>query len=190
MPGGRVYLDVDGVLCPFEPTGTTAWGHPWEHIRMGSYLLSYAGDLIRELNALSGRPGVEFVWLTSWEDLAPRILCPAVGLRGTSWPVLRAADVADSPTWWKWDAIQQDIERHGPERVAWLDDQLNYDAEARGWAELLGRNMLWRSPHPRLGLSRRDVAEVAAFLAGTESAGQDPTGGEVAYRAGRGGDGA
>jgi hypothetical protein len=188
MPGGRVYLDVDGVLCPFEPTGTTAWGRPWEHIRTGAYLLSYAGDLVRELNALSECPGVEFVWLTSWEDLAPRILCPAVGLRGTSWPVLRAADVPEGLTWWKWDAIQQDIERNGPERVAWLDDQLNYDSAARGWAELLGRNMLWRSPHPRQGLSRRDVADVAAFLACSVSAGQYPTSGDVAHPAGRGGD--
>ena len=66
--------------------------------------------------------------------------------------------------WWKLDVLQKDVHESGAERIVWMDDQLNYEAAARSWAEFLGSRVLWISPDPRRGLSRSDIAAVRQFL--------------------------
>jgi hypothetical protein len=56
------------------------------------------------------------------------------------------------------------VETTGPEAVAWIDDQLDFEAEAQAWARLLGRRIRLVSPHPRLGISPADLAAVRTFL--------------------------
>ena len=159
-----LYLDVDGVLCPFGPEGVTGWGSAWQHADAGLLPVAFAAELVAGLNALARTPGLRCVWLTSWEELAPRYLCPAVGLAGTTWAFLAADGPAGGTGWWKLRAIQEDIEKTGPDAVAWVDDQLAFEGEAQRWARFLGRRILAVSPHPRHGISPAELGRLRSFL--------------------------
>ncbi|MCU1516296.1 MAG: hypothetical protein JWQ75_1017 [Pseudarthrobacter sp.] len=164
MPNVTLYLDVDGVICPFGPVGRTQWGSGWRHADAGLLPVAYAQELVDWLNALAMEPDVRCVWLTSWEDLAAEYLSPAIGLAGGRWPCLTADGGGTGERWWKLTAIQADIERTGPERVVWIDDQLGFEQGAREWARFLGLRILLVSPDPRLGLSPADLASISSFL--------------------------
>jgi hypothetical protein len=159
-----VYVDVDGVICPFGATGSTDWGSAWRCSDAGLLEVSYAAEVVTALNDLAGRPDLRFVWLTSWEGMAPELLCPAIGLDGRRWPVLASDGLGGSNSWWKLQAIQQDLETIAPDRAVWIDDQLDFEREAHAWAAYLGARLLLISPHPRRGLSRAELKTVRAFL--------------------------
>ncbi|NUP58073.1 MAG: hypothetical protein HOQ06_01165 [Pseudarthrobacter sp.] len=161
-----LYLDVDGVICPFGPQGRTGWGSAWRRAHAGMLPVTFAAELVAGLNALSRTPGLRCVWLTSWEELAPRYLCPAVGLHGSRWPFLTADGPPGGNGWWKLAALQEDVEATRPDAVAWIDDQLAFEAEAQHWAGFLGRRILTVSPDPRQGISPAELAGVRAFLEG------------------------
>ena len=96
--------------------------------------------------------------------MAPEYLCPAIGLAGQDWPVLASDGLGSGEGWWKLQALQRDIEASAPDRAVWIDDQLDYEAEARAWASIVGTRLLLISPHPRRGLSRAELDAVRAFL--------------------------
>lgn len=164
MTNVSLYLDVDGVICPFGATGATDWGSRWQISDAGLLDVTYAGELVESLNTLSRTPGLRCVWLTSWEEMAPEYLCPAIGLAGQEWPVLASDGLGSGESWWKLQALQRDIEASAPDRAVWIDDQLGYEVEARAWASILGTRLLLISPHPRRGLSRDELDAVRAFL--------------------------
>ncbi|UKA51755.1 hypothetical protein LFT48_09670 [Arthrobacter sp. FW305-123] len=159
-----VYLDVDGVVNPFSPKGTTDWGGEWSFADAGILDVAFAPEVVAELNEIALHPAARFVWLTTWEGLAPEFLCPAIGLNGQHWPVLSSLGWDEGPEWWKLVALQKDMDSVGSERIIWLDDQLSQDAEALSWAEYHQDRVLCISPDPRKGLSRRDLAAVRAYL--------------------------
>ena len=159
-----LYLDVDGVVSPFVARGRTGWGSEWAMADAGVLEVAYAREAVAGLNALAKRPGLRFVWLTTWERLAPDFLCPAIDLDGRDWPVLTAAGRELSPDWWKLDAIRRDVARHPADRLVWLDDQLDHEPGALAWAEAWGGRMLHISPDPRRGLTPGQLEAVAAFL--------------------------
>jgi hypothetical protein len=125
--------------------------------------VAYAPELVTELNLLAQRPGLRCVWLTSWEELAPAVLCPATGLAGSQWPVLTADGPGGGAEWWKLEALQADVGRNTPERIIWVDDQLAFEGRAQAWARILGRRALLVSPDPRTGLSPGDLEAILAF---------------------------
>lgn len=159
-----LYLDVDGVVCPFGPAGHTPWDSAWHYAYAGMLEVGYAAELVAALNRLARWPGLRCVWLTSWEELAPAVLCPATGLEGSSWPVLTADGPGGGAEWWKLEAIQADVGRNTPERIIWVDDQLAFEGRAQAWARILGRRALLVSPDPRTGLSPGDLAAIRAFV--------------------------
>lgn len=159
-----LYIDVDGVICPFGPGRTTPWGTAWQHADAGMLPVAFAAELVNDLNRLARVESVRCVWLTSWEELAPQYLCPAINLRGGTWPYLSGGGAGSGNGWWKLGAVQDDIEATTPEAIAWIDDQLAFEAEAQAWAGLLGRRILLVSPDPRQGISPDEVAQVEAFL--------------------------
>ncbi|WP_307794473.1 HAD domain-containing protein [Arthrobacter cavernae] len=163
-PTVSLYLDVDGVVNPFGPLGTTDWGTAWKIADAGILDVVYAAEMVTELNELALHPAARFVWLTTWEWLAPQFLCPAIGLHGERWPVLSSAGWDDSAEWWKLDALRRDVEARGAERIVWVDDQLDHEAAARSWAEFQPGRVLWISPDPRRGLRRRELAAIREFL--------------------------
>lgn len=166
-PGRNVtlYLDVDGVLCPFGATGHTPWGSPWSLANVGMLEVAYAAELVAGLNRLTTLPGLRCVWLTSWEEMAPRYLCPAIGLAGAQWTWLSAEGAGTGETWWKLTALQDDIATSTPERIVWIDDQLHYESGAKAWAAFLGARIVLISPDPRRGISPAELDVVSAFAA-------------------------
>jgi hypothetical protein len=164
VPTVSLYLDVDGVICPFGATGSTDWGSAWSCSAAGLLEVCYAVELVTALNELARRPELRFVWLTSWEGMAPEFLCPAIGLTGQQWPVLVSDGLGGGDSWWKLQAIQQDLETNPPDRAVWIDDQLDFERAARDWAAFLGARLLLVSPDPRRGLSRAALESLEAFL--------------------------
>ena len=164
MQNVTLYLDVDGVVCPFGATGQTPWGSGWSLANAGMLEVAYAGELVDGLNGLARLPGVRCVWLTSWEDMAPQYLCPAIGLAGARWPWLTAAGAGTGEGWWKLTALQEDVASTTPDGIVWIDDQLGYEEEARAWAGFLGARILVISPDPRRGISPAELAAVNAFV--------------------------
>ncbi|ACL39773.1 conserved hypothetical protein [Pseudarthrobacter chlorophenolicus A6] len=162
-----LYIDVDGVICPFGPDGTTGWGTAWRRADAGLLPVAYAAELVTGLNSIARTEGVHCVWLTSWEELAPQYLCQAIGLDGQDWPYLTAAGAGTGEGWWKLLAIMDHLEATAPDAAVWIDDQLGYEAEAQSWVRLLGRRMLAVSPDPRRGISPAELASVQTFLAGS-----------------------
>lgn len=159
-----IYLDVDGVVNPFSPLGTTDWGSEWTFADAGILDVAFAQEVVAELNDLARHPDARFVWLTTWEGLAPEFLCPAIGLNGQDWPVLSSLGWDEGNEWWKLVALQKDLAGAGSERIVWIDDQLSQESEARSWAEYQQDRVLCISPDPRKGLSRRDLEAVRAYL--------------------------
>ncbi|MDI2021340.1 HAD domain-containing protein [Paenarthrobacter nicotinovorans] len=159
-----IYLDVDGVVNPFSPMGTTDWGGEWSIADAGILEVAFAPEAVAELNDLAEHPSARFVWLTTWERLAPEFLCPAIGLNGQDWPVLSSQGWDEGPEWWKLVALQKDLAATGSERIIWLDDQLSHESDARSWAEYQQDRVLCISPDPRKGLSRGELAAVRRYL--------------------------
>jgi hypothetical protein len=167
MGNVSLYLDVDGVVCPFGATGDTPWGSAWTYAYAGMLEVAYAGELVEALNRLAPTPGLRCVWLTSWEELAPAVLCPVTGLDGGQWPVLTADGAGGGADWWKLEAIQADVEFTRPERIIWIDDQLAFEGRAQAWAGVLGARALLVSPDPRRGLSPVELDSIRVFAEDT-----------------------
>ncbi|MET3902906.1 HAD domain-containing protein [Paenarthrobacter sp. 4246] len=159
-----IYLDVDGVVNPFSPVGTTDWGGEWTIADAGILEVAFAPELVAGLNDLAHHPDARFVWLTTWERLAPEFLCPAIGLKGEDWPVLSSQGWDQGPEWWKLVALQKDLAATGSQRIVWLDDQLSRESDARSWAEYQHDRVLYISPDPRKGLSPSHLAAVREYL--------------------------
>ncbi|MFJ4284240.1 HAD domain-containing protein [Paenarthrobacter nicotinovorans] len=159
-----IYLDVDGVVNPFSPMGATDWGSEWSTADAGILEVAFAPEAVAELNALAEHPAARFVWLTTWEHLAPEFLCPAIGLNGRDWPVLSSQGWDQGPEWWKLVALQKDLAASGSQRFAWVDDQLSQESDAGSWAEYQQDRVLCISPDPRKGLSRAELAAVRSYL--------------------------
>lgn len=163
MRSVTLYLDVDGVVCPFGASGKTPWGSSWSLANAGMLEVAFAGELVDGLNRLARLPGLRCVWLTSWEDMAPQYLCPAIGLAGVRWSWLTAAGAGSGDGWWKLTALQQDLDTSTPDGIVWIDDQLRYEREAQAWAAFLGERILVISPDPRMGISPAELEAVTAF---------------------------
>ncbi|MBT2533814.1 hypothetical protein J7E83_17115 [Arthrobacter sp. ISL-48] len=164
MTRASLYLDVDGVVCPFGPVGESEWGSEWRFANAGLLSVAFAQELVDGLNSLASRAGLRCVWLTSWEDLAPEYLCPAIDLHAGHWPYLTADGETTGEGWWKLRAIQEDVAASGPDALVWIDDQLRFEQEAQAWARFLGRRILLVSPDPRRGISPRELSSVRSFL--------------------------
>ncbi len=163
-PRVSIYLDVDGVVNPFSPTGATDWSGEWRKVDAGVVDVAYAPEVVAELNELARHPAARFVWLTTWEQLAPGMLCPAIGLNGQDWPVLSSDGWDGSSDWWKLVALQKDLSESGSGRFIWVDDQLDQEPQARSWAEDQGDLALCLSPDPSKGLTRKDIEALRNYL--------------------------
>jgi hypothetical protein len=170
----RVYLDVDGTIsaAAFEPPrARTGWTGEWSTVTVDRQRVQFSHELVAALNDLTASvPEMTAVWSSNWEQSAADLLSPVVGLNGSSWPVLTGAGEDGISSWWKLDAIRDDIAAHRPAKMVWLDDGFNYEPSARAWAAGLKNShpdmqVLVISPDPLHGLTRAHVARVREFLA-------------------------
>jgi hypothetical protein len=166
----RVLLDVDGVLnacrssgdfgsfvCPEGYVQDTATGFP----------ITYNPAVGEFLAPLSER--AEILWLTTWEELAPKVFGPMLGLpefEVASWCRTRKGSTDEvDPVWWKWGVARSLWELDGRPFV-WLDDDLRYLEPVAAWLGTIpATHRLAIAPRSHTGLVRADLDRIAAFVA-------------------------
>ena len=151
-----LFLDVDGVVSPFhEPPDT--WGD-WTRARGGGFcqLSRRMGDALAALPARR-------MWLTTWEEAANEIICPALGWEPL--PVVDRRMVPENP-WWKLNAIIRFLEVNGGPFI-WVDDDIATEEHVHGSLANYARDIphLVISPDTATGITPEMVDYMAKFLA-------------------------
>jgi hypothetical protein len=161
-------LDVDGVLNALRrdlPEG-------WRRGTYNGYVLSWDPTVVARLRAWHESGRVELQWLTTWTELADRLLAEPMGLpRG-----LRTHDRADVlPTgfgsrlrsasgWWKLAAARAVAEAEPDRRIVWIDDDLADQAPDTGeWLAANGQ-VLVVAPDHMAGLTHAELDRVEEWL--------------------------
>ena len=136
-----IYLDVDGVINAISgnpPKANTQWTGEWSKEKIEDWWILWSHELVENINLLAARDDVTVKWLTTWQELAPKELCPVTGIQGQSWEVLYG-DIHShgymGADWWKLDAIQEDLDKERPDKAVWIDDDIYMFRRAMDWAE-------------------------------------------------------
>lgn len=163
-----VYIDVDGVINSFHKAEKTGWTGEWKWASVNGYIIHWYTDLIDALHELDSRDDVEMKWLTTWQDDAVTQLSPALGIKGTEWEVMyvpEGEELFDRFSWWKLHAIKDDIAKHRPDKVVWIDDDFKYERNAIGWVEDNPEiNLLPISPFTDWGMTKEDFDDIIEFI--------------------------
>lgn len=163
-----VYLDVDGVINAISdkpPRANTQWSGEWSREDCMGFPILWSHELVERLNELALREDVTVKWLTTWQEHAPKDLCPVTGIQGQSWDVLYG-DISDhwftTGRWWKLDSIKEDIDKEQPDKVVWIDDDIGYDRGANEW--LRSHPILAVCPNTNHGLSKKQFDGIMEFI--------------------------
>lgn len=163
----HIYVDVDGVLnaCHRKPWNTNpTWdAGRWQSFYANGYCIRYNEEVIDALRALEAREDVKMHWLTTWTSRAPELLSPTLGI-GADWEVV-GIDVPQTYGvgtagyhWWKYNVIGEHIQETGPDKIIWIDDDLqHYRIEDRD-------NLLKVAPLLEAGLENHHFDAINAFL--------------------------
>jgi hypothetical protein len=163
----NIYQDLDGVLSPFSdgaPRTNTLWKGEWRTERIAGFSMLWSVELIDALREIDSREDVNFIWLTSWEDMAVEFFAPVVGI-GSDWPVLASNDAQDDlKTWWKLRALRDHALLTEPEKMIWLDDDINYDVGGKDYVKTMGDMLLAINPNRNHGLTLKHIARMIEFI--------------------------
>jgi hypothetical protein len=166
----RILLDVDGVLNAVCTEPNTQHWDDWDSAVCNGFTITYSATVGERLLRLAELPGVELLWLTTWEHEANTWIGPLFG-----WPpfdVIERHDLSQtgwgrsvsSGPWWKfveakklWDA--------DPVPFVWIDDDLRFDADgATEWIGSLDGKALGVCPYVREGLTPDLVDHIESFV--------------------------
>ena len=161
-------LDVDGVLNAVRadlPEG-------WQRGRFNGYVLSWDPTVVARLRALHDSGRVELQWLTTWTEMADRLLAEPLGLpRGLRThgrdllPTGYGGSLGGLAGWWKLSAAQTVVEAEPGRRIVWIDDDLADQAEDTSeWLAAHGQ-VLVVAPDYSTGLTHAELDRVDAWLA-------------------------
>lgn len=159
----RLLLDVDGVLnaVPFDSRSRR---NPWpdyQRSRVNGFTIWWSPSMVARLVALSER--VEVLWLTTWEDLAPLHIAPALGL--PAWDLAgRDPNVHEVTGWWKFD-VARDLYERDLRPFIWIDDDFAFWRPANEWMEGLPRGVgVAIAPTSEYGITPTHLDLIEAFL--------------------------
>jgi hypothetical protein len=145
-PRPILLLDVDGVLLVVRPARDDDTTDPEQslHPEAGAWLAELAGEF-------------ELVWATTWEGLANRLIAPVMGLDPLPAVTFDMGRHAPTPK------LPSVIEWVGDRPCAWLDDDLQHDADT--WAA--GRSVPTLLIHVdnSVGIQRRHVDRLLSWAA-------------------------
>ena len=170
-----IYLDLDGVINALSrkpPRQNTQWLGEWKQETIEGYPILWSVELVENLNTLAEREDVQFVFLTTWRELASTSFGPQVGLKCGDWEFIDESDdkLMDTQRWWKLDRIAEHIEKTKPEKVVWIDDDLAWDAKAHLWLSKQS-NVIGISPMRVHGLAKKHLWMITNFLDGDDNDG-------------------
>lgn len=171
-PPPVLLLDVDGVLNAVRrdlPEG-------WRRGTFNGYVLSWDPSVVARLRGWHEAGRVELQWLTTWTEMADRLLAEPMGLpRG-----LRTHDLDDVlPTgfggrlgglsgWWKLAAARAVADAEPGRRIVWIDDDLaDQAADTSEWLAANGRVYVV-APDFSTGLTHAELDRVEAWLDGPD----------------------
>jgi len=151
----NVYVDVDGVLNGvYAQAGQGGWNPSClRREQINGFRITWHTDMINRLHNLLDQPHVHPVWLTTWEDDAPRLIAPALCI-GFDWPVLHPTQT----TFGKQREVFDDVEDTQPDKVLWLDDDAAYSRD------YFTGNFKRISPYTGTGLTPDHLTEIEEFL--------------------------
>jgi hypothetical protein len=171
----QILFDVDGVFNAFGRTlsrsvESTGWAD-WETTYVEGYKIIYAPELIERVNALAAREDVQAQWLTTWCDLAPKSLAPALGIDGADWPVIGKAEDAASTVineWWKLTKVRE-VFTITADPIIWIDDDHGWNStivDAWMWARVqrTGGDVYKLSPNPNFGITRNQMEYIESLV--------------------------
>ena len=167
-PPPVLLLDVDGVLNAVRPDLPEGW----QRGRFNGYVLSWDPSVVARLRAMHESGAVELQWLTTWTEMADRLLAGPLGLpRGLR---THGRDVGSTgfggslrglSGWWKLTAAQAVARAEPARRIVWIDDDLAEQAEdTREWIDQRGE-LLVVAPDWSTGLTHGELDRVDAWLA-------------------------
>ena len=174
-PRPRLYLDVDGCLCPFRSPEPAWGGAKRTSVTLndssgptGRFKIVWAPALIVALDGLRNQFDLDLVWLTTWNqlDAARNTLVPKFnGLAGgrTLAPIPGPLAPGEARGYWKAQRILEDqAENPGP--YIWIDD---VEVELHGGkvqAATIGTPSLMIPPISMVGLRVNEIERRRVWL--------------------------
>jgi len=153
----RIYLDIDGSICPLPPPDRDAWWSPptvdwptWVDPQAFNET-PFPAQLLDDLAALDW---VEVVWATTW----PLGMIEAA-MDDAGYPSLRFRHLDPSGIYDKLEALQADVERD-PVPFVWVEDHLM--PGERAWRPAVPRRRI--RPNKYVGISRRSWRLALSWL--------------------------
>lgn len=167
----HLLVDVDGVINAYPESGVPrTWPEEsWHHVKVGGrYPITYSSTAIAGLAKLATLPGVKPQWLTTWDERAPELLGPEIGL-GADWEFSASHSDLLPWDWWKAEHVEEILHYADPgDRVVWIDDDLDSWsrlARPRGVADVLDDpRVLWVCPPTATGMRPEDLQRVRGWL--------------------------
>ena len=168
-PPPVLLLDVDGVLNAVRrdlPEG-------WRRGTFNGYVLSWDPTVVARLRRLHESGRVELQWLTTWTEMADRLLAEPLGLprglrthdREEVLPTGFGGPLGGASGWWKLTAARAVAEAEPDRRIVWIDDDLADQAgDTSEWLAANGQ-VLVVAPDYRTGLTHAELDRVEAWLA-------------------------
>lgn len=163
-----VILDIDGVIKPFTSARTLLEEpeNSWFEGETESgkfYLICFNADrwraFIERMRSAVGDDEITFMWGSAWGIDSNTIL--KVLDYDERWPYIELSREDVGLGTWKIRSIQPVIESLNPDRVVWVDDEL--EADAFELAEERG-NMLAVKTERYAGLTDEQMDEIVDFL--------------------------
>ncbi|GAB2522629.1 HAD domain-containing protein [Paramicrobacterium agarici] len=168
----RLYLDVDGAINadepPFSDVKSTRVQIEYGGGMMSREPLTWAPEVVTELDALREEFGVELVWLSTWNEMHASMtrLAPALGgLFGGR--AIMDADAVSSDRgrgWWKAQSIIADQE-FSPAPFVWVDDEAVMAHGGMVDEATAGTPSLKLTTVYEHGIERLHLAQMRSFLA-------------------------
>ena len=162
-------LDVDGVLNALRHELPASWRRG----TFNGYVLSWDPTVVARLRELHESGRVELQWLTTWTELADRLLAEPMGLprglrthgREDVLPTGFGGRLGRAPGWWKLAAARAVADAEPDRRIVWIDDDLAFQAaDTSEWLAANGQ-VLVVAPEVGTGLTHEELDRVEAWLA-------------------------
>lgn len=168
----RIYLDVDGVLNAVHKNFPTFGWENWDRVRVNGYVITYSPDMVAALNEIADIDGVEFVWLTTWQENAKTLIAPAIKLNGQEWDVALNPDMDAHGfanhnifgPWWKKNTLKNHVYNNPVDRIIWIDDDIAHAEGADDWFHAFDQDTLAIAPFTVAGLTPDDICAMIDFI--------------------------
>lgn len=165
-------LDVDGVINCFSKRLRNS--DKSEVLTIAGFTITLRLPVLTELtDFLKNNPDITVAWLTTWVDFPEMLdtLEEATGLKGLVKyrvpsriiaPYHKVSTNPSDPKWWKFEAWDNLLREHDPDKAVWIDDDLNRCWEYRN-DDLDDAHLLFRTD-PAAGLLLPELQNIEEWL--------------------------